>query len=56
VSNWRSLRSFAMNSIKGKGCSMGGIKTGVGRFSVPKERTIEDEKTQDQRSVSGAQR
>jgi hypothetical protein len=34
-----------MNSIKGKGCSIGGIKTGVGRFSVPKERTIEGENT-----------
>ncbi len=42
-----------MNSIKGNGCSMAGIKTGVGRVSVPNERTIYGEKLHDQRSVSG---
>lgn len=42
-----------MNSIKGNGCSMAGIKTGVGRVSVPNERTIYGEKIHDQCSVSG---
>lgn len=42
-----------MNSIKGNGCSMAGIKTGVGRVSVPNERTKDGEKIHDQRLVPG---